>query len=149
MTIIREWNQFVPCLIRCCRDIYALCEAFPTPFAEKLYYETEKLLRQFVQKLSEVTYMLTPTPHTLTPSHTDPHSPHWPHTPHKLSHPLATLSERCSISGQLVQLLQSCITKEVHSGYWHSWSTHSWATFRQSHTSWLTSTDTTRKTFCL
>ncbi len=41
------------------RDIYALCEAFPTPFAEQLYRETEKLLHKFVDELSEVIIMHT------------------------------------------------------------------------------------------
>ncbi len=43
----------------------------------------------------------------------------WPHSSHNIPHSLDTISERCSVLGQLVQLLQSCVAKEVHRGYGH------------------------------
>lgn len=36
------------------RDIYALCEAFPTSYADRLYKETQALLQNFVAGLLEV-----------------------------------------------------------------------------------------------
>ena len=38
----------------CYRDIYALCEAFPVSYAERLYSETEKYLRTLVHDICEV-----------------------------------------------------------------------------------------------
>ena len=36
------------------RDIYALCEAFPESYSDRLFAETENLLVTFVDKLLEV-----------------------------------------------------------------------------------------------
>ena len=45
---------FVVSLTELCRDIYALCEAFPTSYADTLYKETQALLQKFVAGLLEV-----------------------------------------------------------------------------------------------
>ena len=47
-------TYFVISLTDILSDIYALCEAFPESFADKLYKETEKLLQKFVGQLQHV-----------------------------------------------------------------------------------------------